>query len=84
MRFAEKVYRSSEYPNEQQFNENPQIGSNLGEIGQDFIKVKQALEVFPYRSALTVVGGITVLYIGFKIVNKCVNMDLSSIKNFWS
>jgi hypothetical protein len=48
--------------------------SGLGGLRSDFGDVVEAAKKFPIRSTLTVIGFITVLYIGFKVGSKFVKI----------
>ena len=48
--------------------------SGLEGLRSDFGNVIEATKKFPIRSALTTIGFITVLYIGFKVSNKFVKI----------
>jgi len=48
--------------------------SGLEGLRSDFGTVIEATKKFPIRSALTTIGFITVLYIGFKVANKFVKI----------
>jgi len=88
---VDNVYKSSDY----QSNTRPDLGTfggiahgasgawtkTLGELSEDAQKVGGALATFPYSSALKVVGLATMVYIGFKVIKKFVNIE-KSVKHF--
>lgn len=73
------VYKESEYQrHHQQAPAQPEISAqtvatkfitSFGEIRQDFVRFGDAMADFPWRSALTVVGTVAVLYTGFRLVS---------------
>jgi len=88
---VDNVYKSSEY----QSNPHPDLGAfsgiqqgaigawsrTLGELSEDAQKVGGALATFPYSSTLKIVGLATMVYIGFKVIKKFVNIE-KSVKHF--
>lgn len=73
--FKEKEYRQAQEqaPQAPSLNDFPSInlsGLNLAGITDDFSAVVTALQQFPVRSSLTLVGALTLLYIGFKLSKK--------------
>ena len=73
------VYKESEYQQYQHQNPaQPEVNAqtvatkfitSFGEVRQDFIRFGDAMADFPWRSALTVVGTVAVLYTGFRLVS---------------
>jgi len=88
---VDKVYKSSEYPG----SRGPDLGTfgevsrganaawarTLGELSEDAHKVGGALATFPYSSALKIAGLASIVYIGFKVIRKFVNIE-KSVKHF--
>lgn len=75
--FKEKDYQQKDIDDDDV--EAPSINieellSGLGGLKSDFGNVIEAAKKFPIRSALTVIGFITVLYIGFKVGSKFVKI----------
>jgi hypothetical protein len=73
--FKEKDYQQDSVvePNISQVNLEDLL-SGLGGLRSDFGEVLEAAKKFPIRSTLTVIGFITVLYIGFKVGSKFVKI----------
>lgn len=57
-----------------QHNLSGAAAQTIGELGTDAKNLGSALASFPYGSALKVIGFLTILYIGFKLTNKFVNI----------
>lgn len=74
------VYKEKDYQqNNNEKLQDPPINiedllSGLGGLRSDFGNVIEAAKKFPIRSTLTVIGFITVLYIGFKLGSKFVKI----------
>lgn len=50
------------------------VGNTVGELSEDAKNVGSALYGFPIGSALKLIGLATILYIGFKVAGKFVNI----------
>lgn len=59
---AENQYPQADYPGWEEY-----VFGGLAGLKSDFNEVVAASKKFPVRSTLTIIGLITVLYIGFKI-----------------
>lgn len=70
--FKEKEYRKQFVSNFKEVSSASPI--NLGGLKNDFGNVLVAVKSFPFKSALSVLGFLTLLYIGFKISKKFVNI----------
>lgn len=70
--FKEKDYKADDNPDVSPLDDF--IMSGIAGLQSDFSDVVEATKKFPVRSALTVIGFITVLYIGFKVGSKFVRI----------
>ena len=70
--FKESEYREQQAsaPTSTEPNLTDRFMGTLGEIRQDFVQFGDALSVFPFRSALTVIGTLTVAFVAFKVAMK--------------
>jgi hypothetical protein len=68
--FKEREYREQQATTTPEPSVADRFMGTLGEIRQDFVQFGDALSVFPLRSALTVVGTLTVAFIAFKVAMK--------------
>jgi hypothetical protein len=84
MKRVDNVYKSSNYSPEEtqaspfgdiQRNAVNTLGNTVGELTEDVSKVGGALVTFPYGSAFKLAGLGVMVYIGFKVLRKFVNME---------
>lgn len=81
----QQVFKESEFYS----NPTPEIPvselfGGMEEIRSDFVAVGSALKSFPLRSALTVVGCLSVVYIGFKLTKSFVKIKAELVDKLWS
>jgi hypothetical protein len=70
--FKEKEYRKTVEPPQTSTPpaETPIPPLNFEGLSEDVGSVLVAMRQFPFKSALTIIGALTVLYIGFKVTRK--------------
>lgn len=77
-----QVFKESEYRQNQKsepdfsqiFDWESQLNNGLAGLRSDFSEVTEAAKKFPVRSMLTIIGLVTVLYIGFKFTRSFVKI----------
>lgn len=68
--FKEKDYRKTVGPTYVGIPKSGAQTLNFEGLPEDLSSVIVAMKYFPFKSALTLIGALTVLYIGFKVTRK--------------